>query len=79
MKMNPPMNHRNVEIVVPSPGEGGRCAAAIYSLIATVKLNDIDPQAWLAGVLARLSDHPTKRIRELMPWNWRPQNVAHAA
>src|SRR5215475_11319272 len=38
--------------------EGGRRAAAIYSLIATAKLNDIDPQAWLADVLARLPDHP---------------------
>lgn len=35
--------------------EGGRRAAAIYSLIATAKLNDIDPQAWFADVLARLS------------------------
>ena len=59
--------------------EGGRRANAIYTLIATAKLNDIDPQAWLADVLARLPDHPAKRIHELMPWNWRPQNVAHAA
>lgn len=53
--------------------EGGRRAAAIYTLIATVKLNDIDPQAWLAGVLARLPDYPAKRIHKLMPWNWRSQ------
>ena len=59
--------------------EGGRRAAAIYSLIATAKLNDIDPPACLADVLARLPDHPAKRIQELMPWNWRPQNVAQAA
>src|SRR5882757_6061344 len=59
--------------------EGGRRAAAIYTLIATAKLNDIDPQAWLADVLARLPDHPAKRIHELLPWNWRPQSVAHAA
>ncbi len=39
--------------------EGGRRAAAIYTLIATAKLNDIDPQAWLAEVLARLPDHPS--------------------
>jgi hypothetical protein len=50
--------------------EGGRRAAAIYTLIATGKLNDIDPQAWLADVLARLPDHPA----ELLPWNWRHQN-----
>jgi transposase len=59
--------------------EGGRRAATIYTLIATAKLNNIDPQAWLADVLARLPDHPAKRIYELLPWNWRPQNVAHAA
>ncbi|MET4177603.1 hypothetical protein ABIB95_005824 [Bradyrhizobium sp. LA2.1] len=59
--------------------EGGRRAAAIYTLIATAKLNDIDPQAWLADVLARLPDQPAKRIHELLPWNWRPQSVAHAA
>jgi hypothetical protein len=53
--------------------EGGRRAAAIYTLIQTAKLNDIDPQAWLADVLARLPDHPAKRIDELLPWNWRPQ------
>jgi transposase len=59
--------------------EGGRRAAAIYTLIATAKLNDIDPQAWLADVLARLPDHPAKRIHELLPWNWRPTNIAAEA
>ena len=59
--------------------EGGRRAAAIYTLIATAKLNDVDPQAWLADVLARLPDHPAKRIHELLPWNWRPQNIAAQA
>jgi transposase len=53
--------------------EGGRRAAAIYTLIATAKLNDIDPQAWLADVLARLPDHPAKHPRaaalELAPEN----------
>ncbi len=60
--------------------EGGHRAAAIYTLIETAKLNDVDPQAWLADVLARLPDHPAKRINDLLPWNWRPQNlVAEAA
>src|SRR6266849_976312 len=59
--------------------EGGRRAATIYTLIATAKLNDIDPQAWLADVLARLPDHPAKRIHELLPWNWRPQNITAQA
>ena len=53
--------------------DGGRRAAAIYTLIETAKLNDVDPQAWLADVLARLHDHPAKRIAELLPWNWKRQ------
>jgi transposase len=52
---------------------GGRRAAAIYTLIETAKLNDVDPQAWLADVLARLHDHPAKRLTELLPWNWKAQ------
>jgi transposase len=60
--------------------EGGRWAAAIYTLIATAKLNNVDPQAWLADVLARLPDHPAKRIHELLPWNWHPPTrIADAA
>jgi transposase len=58
--------------------EGGRRAAAIYTLVATAKLNDIDPQAWLADVLARLPDHSAKRIHKLLPWEWRLHNIAHA-
>jgi transposase len=59
--------------------EGGRRAAAIYSLVETAKLNDVDPQAWLADVLARLPDHPARRIAELLPWNWQAQKLAKAA
>src|SRR5438105_967178 len=51
--------------------EGGRRAAAFYTLIETAKLNDVDPQAWLADVLARLQDYPAKRIDELLPWSWK--------
>ena len=50
---------------------GGERAAAIYTLIETCKLNRVDPQAWLADVLARLPDHPAKRIDQLLPWNWK--------
>jgi transposase len=49
---------------------GGERAAAIYTLIETAKLNGIDPQAWLADVLARLLDHPAKHIDQLLPWRW---------
>jgi hypothetical protein len=55
---------------------GGLCAAAMYSLIVTAKLNEIDPHAWLADVLARIASHPASRLDELLPRNWR---AAHAA
>src|SRR5262245_23343802 len=50
--------------------EGGRRAAAIYTLIQTAKLNDIDPQAWLADVLARPADPPPPRTHRPPPWKW---------
>ncbi|BCI68940.1 hypothetical protein AAJCM20276_35640 (plasmid) [Acetobacter aceti] len=46
---------------------GGQRAANIYSLIVTAKLNDVDPQAWLADVLARINDQPVSRLHELLP------------
>jgi transposase len=58
---------------------GGERAAAIYSLIATAKLNDINPQAWLADVLGRIADHPASRLAELLPWNWNPPAAQAAA
>ena len=44
-------------------------AAAMYTLIATTKLNDVDPQAWLADVLGRIAALPHSRVHELLPWN----------
>src|SRR5262245_22877440 len=58
---------------------GGERAAAIYTLIQTAKLNGVDPRAWLADVLARILDHKASRIGELLPWNWRPPDLAAAA
>lgn len=55
--------------------EGGRRAAAIYSLIETCQLNDIDPYAWLADVLAKLPDHPAQRVAELLPWAWKARRA----
>lgn len=49
---------------------GGQRAATMYSLIATARMNDVDPQAWLADVLARINDLPASRLDELLPWNW---------
>jgi transposase len=49
---------------------GGRRAAAIYTLIETCKLNDVDAKAWLADVVTRIADHPATKITKLLPWNW---------
>ena len=51
---------------------GGERAAAMYSLIVTAKMNDVDPQVRLADVLARIADHPAQKLDELLPWNWTP-------
>ncbi len=45
------------------------------TLIMTPKLNDIDPQVWLADVLARIADTPITRLEQLLPWNWTPPTV----
>ncbi len=58
---------------------GGHRAADMYTLIQTAKLNDIDPQAWLADVLGRIADHPVQLLHELLPWNWRPREVVKQA
>lgn len=58
---------------------GGQRAAIIYTLIQTCRLNDIDPQAWLADVLARIADYPVSRLDELLPWNWVHHRKAIAA
>jgi transposase len=56
---------------------GGQRAAAMYSLIVTAKLNDVDPQTWLADVLGRIATHPASKIDELLPWNWQAGRVLH--
>jgi transposase len=50
---------------------GGERAAVMLTLIGTAKLNDVDPQAWLADVLARIADHKISDLAALLPWNWR--------
>jgi hypothetical protein len=59
---------------------GGERAAMMYALITTAKLNNVDPRAWLANVLARIADHPASGLDELLPWNWqRTQTPATVA
>jgi hypothetical protein len=59
---------------------GAARAATMATLIATAKLNDIDPLAWLADVLARIAATPQTRLHELLPWNWHAKtNVLKAA
>jgi transposase len=53
---------------------GGQRAAAIYSLIVSAKMNNVDPQAWLADVLARIAEHPARKLDELLPWNWQSRS-----
>ncbi|QKE91923.1 transposase [Lichenicola cladoniae] len=54
---------------------GGQRAAIMYSLIVTAKMNDVDPQAWLADVLARIAEHPAQRLDDLLPWRWVKSNT----
>lgn len=49
------------------------------TLIATAKLNNIDPQVWLADVLRRIGDHPALRLHDLLPRNWHAPAPEHAA
>lgn len=58
---------------------GGHRAAAMYTLIETCRMNDVDPRAWLADVIAQLPGHPAKRIDELLPWHWKAAHAQTAA
>jgi transposase len=51
---------------------GGKAAAVAYTLIETAKLNAVDPQAWLADIIARIPDYKITRVDDLMPWQRRP-------
>ncbi len=57
---------------------GAEGAAAMATVINTAKLNDVDPQAWLADALARINNRPQNRLHELLPWEWKksPQTLA---
>ena len=58
---------------------GAERAALMYTLIQSAKLNDVDPQAWLADVLARIADIPQTKLADLLPWNWAAQPLRQKA
>jgi len=58
---------------------GADRAAAIATLIMTAKLNEVDPQAWLADVLSRINEHPMRELDALLPWNWTRSTARLAA
>jgi hypothetical protein len=58
---------------------GAERAAVMATLIMTASLNNIDPKAWLADVLARIAEMPQSRLHELLPWNWTPTTSTSSA
>ena len=58
---------------------GAERAAIMYTLIQTAKLNDIDPQAWLADTLSKIAETPQTRLGKLLPWNWMSDHRSRAA
>jgi transposase len=69
--------------VVARPGCRRLAAASgpfvMFTLIQTARLNDVDPQDWLADVLGRLNDHNIHNLDQLLPWNWKVQAARLAA
>lgn len=57
---------------------GADRAAVMATLIMTAKLNGVDPQAWLADVLARIASTPQGRLNDLLPWEWKKTAVQSA-
>lgn len=56
-----------------SSDRGDDRATVMLTLTGTAKLNDIDPQAWLADVLKRIAEHPAKKLDQLLPWQWKTE------
>jgi hypothetical protein len=56
------------EIICSGSDAGGERAAAIYSLVGSATLTELDPHAYLRHVIERIADHPVNRIDELLPW-----------
>lgn len=58
---------------------GGQRAAVLHTMTQTARLNNVDPQAWLADVLSRIAEHSVRQLDQLLPWNWQPaRNIVTA-
>jgi hypothetical protein len=57
---------------------GAERAAVVITLIITARLNEVDPQAWLADIFARIADLPQSRLHELLPWEWKQRAIEPA-
>jgi transposase len=64
------LDHKNY--LFAGSDSGRHRAAAMYSLIESAKMNELNPEAYLGDLFARIADHPINRIGELLPWNWKP-------
>ena len=62
-----------LEAIIMTPGEND------HTLIQTAKLNNVDPQAWLADVLARIADTTQTQLAELLPWKWQSELLRNKA
>jgi hypothetical protein len=55
------------------PGPTFRVPCGPHRMLS--KMNGVDPQAWLADILARIAEHPARDIDDLLPWNWQPRSA----
>ncbi|ACM01328.1 Hypothetical Protein RSKD131_1468 [Cereibacter sphaeroides KD131] len=67
-----PDRDRAEELALRRQRRRGETLARAMTLIESAKLSGLDPQAYLADVLARINDHINPRLHELLPWNWKP-------
>jgi len=49
---------------------GGEILADAMTVIETAMLSGLNPEAYLIDILARIADHPNRRVNDLLPWNW---------
>lgn len=49
---------------------GAEILADAMTIIETAKMSGLNPEAYLADVLARINDHSNPRLDELLPWKW---------